>query len=142
MRTMHKHVRCDLAIPMAFPEMYSALESRAIDAQENPYANIYQSRFYEVNKYLTATRHAYNPLPVMVGKKLWDDLTPDERALFHAACDEAKIYQRAVTRAQTPNCWRCCKKKEWSTTNWPKPKLAGCVRNCSQLSKNIPNASG
>jgi len=87
-------------IPMAFPEVYSALESRAIDAQENPYANIYQSRFYEVNKYLTATRHAYNPLPVMVSKKLWDDLTPDERALFHAACDEAKIYQRAVTRAQ------------------------------------------
>jgi len=87
-------------IPMAFPEVYSALEARAIDAQENPYANIYQSRFYEVNKYLTATRHAYNPLPVMVSKKLWDDLSADERTLFSVACDEAKVFQRTVTRAQ------------------------------------------
>jgi len=88
------------AIPMAFSELYAALDTKAIDAQENPYANIYQGGFYEVQKYLTATRHAYAPFPIMVSKKLWDDLSADERALFRHACTAAQQHQRAVNRAQ------------------------------------------
>jgi len=88
------------AIPMAFSELYAALDTKAIDAQENPYANIYQGGFYEVQKYLTATRHAYAPFPIMVSKKLWDDLTGDERTLFQQACTRAQQHQRAVNRKQ------------------------------------------
>lgn len=89
------------AVPMPFPEVYSALETKAIDAQENPYANIYQSKYYEVQKYLSATKHAYGPLPLMVSKKFWDKLNGDERKVFQDSCVEARLYQRKVNREQS-----------------------------------------
>jgi tripartite ATP-independent transporter DctP family solute receptor len=49
------------ATPMAFGEVYSALETKAIDAQENPYVTIDTSKFFEVQKYITETNHAYTP---------------------------------------------------------------------------------
>lgn len=89
------------AVPMPFPEVYSALETKAIDAQENPYANIYSSKYYEVQKYLSATKHAYGPLPLMVSKKFWDKLNPEEKAVFKDSCAEARTYQRKVNRDQS-----------------------------------------
>ncbi len=51
------------ATPMAFGEVFAALETHAIDGQENPLVTIDTSKFYEVQKYLTLTRHAYTPVP-------------------------------------------------------------------------------
>lgn len=104
-RTMQNPVYTDLfntlganAVPMAMTEVYSALETKAIDAQENPYQIIYASKFNEVQKYVSATRHAYAPAVVMVGKKFWDKLTPDERKILQDSCVEARDYERKVTR--------------------------------------------
>ncbi len=49
------------AIPMAFQEVFAALETKAIDGQENPFVTIDTSKFYEVQRYLSVTRHAYTP---------------------------------------------------------------------------------
>ena len=57
--------------------MYSALETKTVDGQENPFNTIENSKFYEVQKYLTVTNHAYSPLVVLVSKKSWDGLSPD-----------------------------------------------------------------
>ncbi len=89
------------AVPMAFPELYSALETKTVDGQENPYATVEASKFYEVQKYFSNTRHIYNPQLIMVSKKFWDKLSPDEKKILQDAANEARDYQRKVAREMT-----------------------------------------
>ncbi|MDO8719076.1 MAG: DctP family TRAP transporter solute-binding subunit, partial [Polaromonas sp.] len=63
-------------LPMAFGEVFTALETKTIDGQENPFATIETSKLNEVQKYLSVTRHAYSPFFVLYSKKLWDQLNP------------------------------------------------------------------
>jgi tripartite ATP-independent transporter DctP family solute receptor len=86
------------AVPMPFPELYGALESRAVDGQENPFVTAEVTKLYEVQKYATATRHAYSPLLVMVSRKFWDQLSKDEQKVLMDAANEVKPYQRQVSR--------------------------------------------
>jgi len=86
------------AVPMAFPEVFSALESRAIDGQENPFVTIETSKFNEVQKYLSVTRHAYTPFLILYSKKLWDQLNPQEQALLREAAIEGQKVERAANR--------------------------------------------
>ena len=86
-------------VPMAFAELYGALEARAVDGQENPYAVILSNKFYEVQKYLSATNHVYAANIVLVSKKFWDSLTPAEQKMMNEAADETRSYQRQVSRA-------------------------------------------
>ena len=88
------------AVPMPFPEVYTALETKTVDGQENPAPSILTAKLNEVQKYLTLTRHTYNPQIVLVGKRLWDRLNEDERKLIQDATLEAQSYQRAVSREQ------------------------------------------
>ncbi|WP_246519789.1 TRAP transporter substrate-binding protein [Ancylobacter lacus] len=88
------------AVPMPWPEVYTALESGAIDAQENPFGIIYVNKLNEVQKYVSVTKHAYSPWAVMMSKKLWDKLSADEQKIFVDSCNEAKAYQRQVSRAE------------------------------------------
>lgn len=86
------------ASPMAFTEVYTALESKALDGQETPYNVIYTSKFHEVQKYLSATKHIYGPGVVLVGKKFWDQLTGDEKQVLQDACAEARDYERKASK--------------------------------------------
>lgn len=88
------------AVPMPWPEVYTALETAAIDAQENPYGIIAANNIQEVQKYLSVTRHAYSPYVIFASKKFWDKLSPDEQAIFKDSCKEAGKVQRAANRAQ------------------------------------------
>ena len=85
-------------IPMPFAELYGALESTAVDGQENPYSVILSSKFYEVNKYVSATNHVYATNPVQISKRFWDKLSPAEQKLLQEAAIEAQNYQRVVSR--------------------------------------------
>jgi TRAP-type transport system periplasmic protein len=86
------------AVPMAFTELYTALDTKAVDGQENPYSTLEASKFYEVQKYMSATKHIYNPQLLLVGKKFWDTLSPAEKKIFQDAANEARDYQRKVAR--------------------------------------------
>ncbi|GGD26199.1 TRAP transporter substrate-binding protein [Aureimonas glaciei] len=86
------------AVPLPYPELYSALETGTVDGQENPLSNIVNAKFTEVQKYLTLTGHQYNPQIVLVSKVFWDKLDPEEQALLQAAATEARDYQRKVSR--------------------------------------------
>jgi tripartite ATP-independent transporter DctP family solute receptor len=86
-------------VPMPFAELYGALESRAVDGQENPFSVIVSNKFYEVQKYVSATNHVYAANIVLVSKKFWDQLTPAEQKWMREASDEARGYQRQVSRA-------------------------------------------
>ena len=81
-------------VPLSFSELYSALETKAVDGQENPFAVILSNKFYEVQKYVSATNHVYAANIVLVSKKFWDQLTPEEQKWMNEAADESRIYQR------------------------------------------------
>lgn len=86
------------AVPLAFTELYSALETKAVDGQDNPIVAFATNRFDEVQKHISTTRHVYNPLLVMVSAKSWEKLSADERKVLTDAATEARAEQRKVSR--------------------------------------------
>jgi len=87
-------------VPMPYPELYTALETGTVDGQENPFSNVVSAKMYEVQKYLTVTRHIYNPQIVIMSKKAWDKLNEDERKVIQDAAAEARDFQRKASRTQ------------------------------------------
>ncbi len=85
-------------VPMPFAELYGALEAKAVDGQENPFAVIVSSKFYEVQKYVSETNHVYATNPVQISKRFWDKLSPAEQKLLQEAAVEAQNYQRVASR--------------------------------------------
>jgi len=86
-------------VPMAFGELFTALETKTVDAQENPYSIILGNKFNEVQKYLTVTRHTYNSFIVLMSKKFWDSLPAADKKIVQDAAIEARTYERQVSRA-------------------------------------------
>lgn len=84
--------------PMAFPEVYAGLESKAIDGQENPFSVILANKFFEVQKFLVVSNHQYNPQSFIFSKKVWDTLSPAEQKILRDAAVEAGQFQRKVNR--------------------------------------------
>ena len=72
-------------IPIAFAETYSALQAGVVDAGENPPTNIIRMRFYEVGKYVTATRHSLTTMVLQTNEKWWQGLAPADRQLISDA---------------------------------------------------------
>ena len=78
--------------PMAFSEVFTALQTGTIDGQENPYAQIYSAKFQEVQKYLSVTGHVYTPAYVTVGAKKWAELPEDVRSVLEETARETQAY--------------------------------------------------
>ncbi|MGV3573274.1 MAG: TRAP transporter substrate-binding protein [Ramlibacter sp.] len=85
--------------PLPFPELYAALEQKAVDGQENPVATIKGAKLFEVQKYMTLTNHQYNPQSIVVSKKFWDSLAAPEQKVLEDAARESIGYQRTQSRA-------------------------------------------
>ena len=81
---------------IAFPELYLALAQGVVDAQENPIAVIFHSKFNEVQKYLALTRHVYNNMIHVVSTRAWAKLTPEQRQIFR---EESKAAGDAMRKA-------------------------------------------
>jgi tripartite ATP-independent transporter DctP family solute receptor len=88
-------------VAMPFPEVYTALEQRVIDGQENPVTVIYDTKFQEVQKYLSLTRHIYNAQSVIMSKRTWDKLSDEEKKIVQDSLNEAEAYQRQVSREKS-----------------------------------------
>jgi TRAP-type transport system periplasmic protein len=86
-------------VPMSFSELYTALDQKAVDGQENPYAVILSNKFFEVQKFLSATNHVYTANSILISKKFWDRLSKTEQAIIQDAAIQARDYQRSVSRA-------------------------------------------
>jgi tripartite ATP-independent transporter DctP family solute receptor len=86
-------------VPMSFSELYTALETKTVDGQENPYSVILSNKFYEVQKYVSGTNHVYGTNIILISKKFWDKLSPAEQKILQDAAIEARDYQRQVSRA-------------------------------------------
>ncbi len=78
--------------PMAFSEVFTALKTGVMDAQENPLIQIYSAKFQEVQKYLSMTSHVYTPAYVVVGKEKWDKMDKAQRDQIEAIAKETQAY--------------------------------------------------
>jgi tripartite ATP-independent transporter DctP family solute receptor len=85
-------------VPMAFGELYTALENKTVDGQENPYSVILSNKFYEVQKFVSATSHNFTQNIIIVSKKFWDRLSPEEQKMFRDTYAETVQYQREQTK--------------------------------------------
>jgi TRAP-type transport system periplasmic protein len=110
--------------PMPFPEVYSALEQKVVDGQENPVTVVLFSKLNEVQKHLALTKHIYNPQSVLISKKTWDSMSPAERKIIQEAAAEATAYQRQVNRKVTDEALETLKKSGMQVTELPPAEVA------------------
>ncbi|MCX7247823.1 MAG: DctP family TRAP transporter solute-binding subunit [Burkholderiales bacterium] len=80
--------------PMPVTEVFTALETKAVDGQENPLAQIVTMKMQEVQKYLSMTQHSINAEALLMGRKTWDRLSKDEQVTVMVAANEAKVWRR------------------------------------------------
>ena len=83
--------------PMPWP-IYTELEQGVIDGQENPLWVIEVYKFFEIQKYMTMTRHVYSAHLDVASLSWWQGLTPAHQALIEKAMGEAAVYQRKQNR--------------------------------------------
>jgi len=91
--------------PMAFGELYSAMQQGTVDGQENPSAHIWTKRFYEVQKFASKTAHAYAPEPVLFSMIKWNKLPEANKEIILEAAKEAIDWQRKLSTDQDTEFW-------------------------------------
>lgn len=109
--------------PLPFPELYAALEQKAVDGQENPVATIQGAKLFEVQKYMTITNHQYNPQSVVVSKKFWDTLAPADRKILQDAAVESAKFQREQSRSAAAGILEALKKGGMQVTELPPAEM-------------------
>ncbi len=90
-------------VPMPLGELYQALESGAVDAQEHPVDITHAAKFYEVQKHLTMTRHAFTAMPVVFNKQKFDALTPELQNILVSAATDGRTFQRSLNQKNEAN---------------------------------------
>ena len=87
---------------IAFPELYMSLSQGVVDGQENPVAVIASNKIYEVQKYMTLTRHSYNNMIQVVNAKRWASLSPaDQQILREESKKAGDLMRKLLADAET-----------------------------------------
>ena len=79
--------------PMAFSELFTAMQQGTVDGEENPIGIISSNRFYEVQKYISLTQHVYTPYVVVMNPDKYDTLTKEQQEIVDRAMKEATQFQ-------------------------------------------------
>ena len=112
------------AVPMPFTELYSGLEQKAVDGQENPTATILASKFYEVQKHVVLSKHIYSVWVLLLSKKAWDGLSADEKKAVQEAAREATVFERKTIREFSDKALDELKKNGLQVTSLPAAEQA------------------
>jgi TRAP-type C4-dicarboxylate transport system substrate-binding protein len=109
-RTMENKVHMDgyktfglLPTPMAFPELFTALQQGTVDGQENPIPVILSSKFSQVQKHLSLTGHVYSPAVLILSQKVWNGLGDADKKVFSEAAHKAAVAQRKKVNEDEAN---------------------------------------
>jgi len=78
---------------LAFSEVYQALQSGVVDGTENILSSYTSQRYFEVQKYITLTRHTHTGYALIVNKRFWDALAPDLQTILAHCVDQATDYE-------------------------------------------------
>ncbi len=104
------------AVPLPFSELFTALETGTVDGQENPVNTIQSSKFYEVQKFLSLTKHVYSPWIVLASKKWWDKLSADEKKAVQESAEASRDFERKDSRAASAKALDFLKAKGMQVT--------------------------
>lgn len=115
-RTMQNPVHMELftqmganPTPMAYSEVFTALQQNTVDGQENSFNNIHNMKFNEVQKYITDTHHAYDPSGIYMNLEIYNGYPEDIREAIDAAAKTARDHQRGLNQKNTANSLESCK---------------------------------
>lgn len=90
--------------PLAFSDLYVALQQKTFDGQENPIPVIYNSKFYEVQKHLSITNHSYDAMPFVINEPFYNTLTKEEQEIINKAAAMAQDDNRNTVVKQSNDC--------------------------------------
>jgi tripartite ATP-independent transporter DctP family solute receptor len=130
------------AIPLPFSELFSALETRTVDGQENPFNTILSSKFYEVQKYLSVTNHVYSPWIVMVSRKWWDQLSKAEQKVLLDAAKASRDFERKDTRDEASKALADLKGKGMQINELPPAEVARMRDKLTHVNASIATNVG
>lgn len=88
------------SVPIAYNELYTALQQRTVDGQEQPLVNIWVQKFYEVQKHISLTGHTYEPVPFLMSLKTWNRLPEPYRKVIQEAVLRVRDKERQVMAQQ------------------------------------------
>jgi len=111
-----------LPVPMAFAELYSALQQGAVDGQENPLAIIFSSNFFEVQKYLSLTNHIWSSATLVMAKPVWDKVSPADQQTIQKIAFTWRDKQRKMVQESSEDFLAKLKAKGMQV-NSPKNEL-------------------
>jgi len=130
------------AVPLPFSELFSALETKTVDGQENPYNTILSSKFYEVQKYLSITNHVYSPWIVLVSKKWWDGLSKAEQKVLLDAARVSRDFERKDTRDEAAKALAELKSKGMQVNELPTAEAARMRDKLTNVNASIATNVG
>jgi len=130
------------AIPLPFSELFSALETKTVDGEENPYNTILSSKFYEVQKYVSITNHVYSPWIVLVSKKWWDQLSKGEQKVLADAAKASRDFERKDTREEAAKALAELKAKGMQVNDLAPAEVARMRGKLTQVNAGIANEVG
>ena len=90
--------------PLAFGELYTALQQGAFDAQENPLEQIYNNKLHEVQDHVYLTQHIYTPYIVFMNLDVWNSLNEQTQQLIQECMDESVQYNRETCDTNNQAC--------------------------------------
>jgi len=112
------------AVPLAYAELFSALEAKIVDGGGQPPLNMIYGKIGEVSKYYTLNRYSFTPVSLLIGKKTMDKLTADEKKVIWDAAKESTDYQRQMSLKKTADCLAELKKTKTQVTELPPAEIA------------------
>ena len=99
-----------------FAKLYDALKNNEFEAQENPLTIIYNSKLYEVQKYLAITNHSYDVMPLVIRNDIWQSLSKEDKAILEEAASQAQALNRQIVTEQTDKYIELLKEKGMEVT--------------------------
>lgn len=111
------------AVPMAFTEVYTALETKALDGYEHPFVDMHANKMFEVQKHLTVTNHVYTPVALIASRRFWTSLTPQQQAAVQAAAQATRAFQREVELREAVDILGELKAKGMAVVEMPPAEL-------------------
>ncbi len=130
------------AVPMAFSELFTALETKAVDGQENPFNTILSSKFYEVQRHLAVTNHVYSPWIMLVSKRYWDRLSADEKKVLMDAAIKSREFERQDTRAEAAKALADLRAKGMQVTEFTPAETNRMREKLGAINKTIAQNVG
>ena len=113
--------------PIAFAEVYLALQNGTVDAQENPLTTIEAKKFYEVQKHIVLTGHIVDHLATIISKQLWAKLSDEDKKVFTAVAQEAAVRASSEIQAKEKELIETFKQKGLTITEVNKDEFKEAV---------------